>query len=545
MLRIAVRGTVRQQSALLAVHWEKPIKCAASTVFALSSGQGKCGVGVVRVSGDQASSALTSMTHPATLPRPRTATLRRIVHPTTGEALDRALVLWFPGPQSFTGEDSCELHIHGGPAVIAAVLAALGTLPGYVPAQPGDFTKRAFYQGKLDLTSVEGLGDLIHAETEAQRKQALQQMEGALAHLYTGWRQSLLQCRASLEAYIDFSEDENIEEGVVEEVRIKLQQLVQDLQCHLADSRRGERLRSGLQLAILGQPNVGKSSLLNALTQRPTAIVSPIPGTTRDVVQTVVDLGGYPVVLSDTAGLRNTDDPVESEGVCRALARASKADLAVVVLEAPEVLSAIKNETFEWHEYLRSHLIHLGIMKKNEASEQSPEWIENQCFLTVINKIDLVGEKNKTQIQSTLENSCSVMSLKTQEGFQTFLEKLTVFCGSLCDTGTAENPTLTAARHRTHISSCLEMLYLVLQPYDQEHFIDGKGRVSPPSHAYLVPEMQEDRNLLQSENTVVVAAHLLQRAATSLGCGDGAAKSSLLQGTAPDGTCGATPFGSY
>ncbi|XP_045101149.1 tRNA modification GTPase GTPBP3, mitochondrial-like isoform X4 [Portunus trituberculatus] len=278
MLRIAVRGTVRQQSALLAVHWEKPIKCAASTVFALSSGQGKCGVGVVRVSGDQASSALTSMTHPATLPRPRTATLRRIVHPTTGEALDRALVLWFPGPQSFTGEDSCELHIHGGPAVIAAVLAALGTLPGYVPAQPGDFTKRAFYQGKLDLTSVEGLGDLIHAETEAQRKQALQQMEGALAHLYTGWRQSLLQCRASLEAYIDFSEDENIEEGVVEEVRIKLQQLVQDLQCHLADSRRGERLRSGLQLAILGQPNVGKSSLLNALTQRPTAIVSPIPG---------------------------------------------------------------------------------------------------------------------------------------------------------------------------------------------------------------------------------------------------------------------------
>ncbi|XP_063879314.1 tRNA modification GTPase GTPBP3, mitochondrial-like isoform X1 [Scylla paramamosain] len=505
MLRTAVRGAVRQQSALLALHWERPSRCAASTVFALSSGQGKCGVGVVRVSGEQANYALTSMTHPATLPRPRTATLRRIVHPTTGEALDRGLVLWFPGPHSFTGEDSCELHIHGGPAVIAAVLAALGTLPGYVPAQPGDFTKRAFYQGKLDLTSVEGLGDLIHAETEAQRKQALQQMEGALAHLYTRWRQSLLQCRASLEAYIDFSEDENIEEGVVEEVMVKLQQLVQDLQHHLADSRRGERLRSGLQLAILGQPNVGKSSLLNALTQRPTAIVSPIPGTTRDVVQTVVDLGGYPVVLSDTAGLRNTEDPVESEGVCRALARANKADLAIVVLEAPEVLSAIKNETFKWHEYLRSHLISLEIMKKDETSEQSPEWIENQYFLTVINKIDLIEEENKILIQNALENSCSVMSLKTQEGFHTFLEKLTVLCGSLCDMGTAENPTLTAARHRTHISSCLETLNLVLQPNYQEHM------------DHVVPEMQEDHNLLQSEDTVVVAAHLLQRAATSLG----------------------------
>ncbi|KAG0727444.1 tRNA modification GTPase GTPBP3, mitochondrial [Chionoecetes opilio] len=527
MLSSCVREAVRQRWGVgllqLRAHrlQETASRCAASTVFALSSGQGKCGVGVVRVSGDQASSALTCMTRPASLPQPRSATLRRIVHPATGEALDRGLALWFPGPHSFTGEDSCELHIHGGPAVIAAVLAALGTLPGYIPAQPGDFTKRAFYHGKLDLTRVEGLGDLIHAETEAQRRQALQQMEGALSQLYTGWRHSLLQCRASLEAYIDFSEDENIEEGVVGEVMIRLQQLVLDLQHHLSDSRRGERLRSGLQLAILGQPNVGKSSLLNALTQRPAAIVSPIPGTTRDVVQTLVDLGGYPVVLSDTAGLRAAMDPVESEGVSRALARADSADVAIVVLEAPDVLSAVRSETFVWSEYLRSHLIELGIIKRNEFSEASPEWIENDYFLTVINKMDLIDEENKALIQSVVENSCCLVSLKTQEGFQTFLEQLGVLCGCVCDMGTAENPTLTQARHRTHIAACLETLQLVLQNGDLTGDLGGApspalgdlGGVSSPP---LVPQ-GEGHNLLQAEDTVVVAAFLLHLAAASLG----------------------------
>lgn len=518
MLRAAVREALRQQGALLAVHHQRLSRCAASTVFALSSGQGKCGVALVRVSGEQAGTALTSMTIPATLPQPRTAVLRHIVHPITGEALDRGLVLWFPEPRSFTGENSCELHIHGGPAVIAAVIAALGSLPGFIPAQPGDFTKRAFYHGKLDLTSVEGLGDLIHAETEAQRKQALRQMEGALATLYTGWRQSLLQCRANLEAYIDFSEDENIEEGLVGEVEAKLHQLVKDLDQHLADNRRGERLRSGLHLTILGEPNVGKSSLLNALTQRPAAIVSPIPGTTRDVVETVVDLGGYPVVLSDTAGLRVTADPVEAEGVSRALTRAEQADLAVVILEAPDVFSALKSERFKWSDFLRSHLIDLGIIKEGEGSKQSPEWLENQCFVTVINKMDLIEEQNKAVIESELGKTCSLMSLKTEEGFKRFLEKLTILCSSLCDAGTADNPTLTAARHRAHISACLETLKLVLEPGDKEH-ISGKSGGTSLQIEYREHEIEPAKgpNLLQSENTVVLAAHLLQQAATSLG----------------------------
>lgn len=237
------------------------------------------------------------------------------------------------------------------------------------------------------------------------------------------------------------------------------------------------------------------------------------------MVETVVDLGGYPVVLSDTAGLRTSVDPVESEGVCRALARADKADLAIVVLEAPSVLSAIKHETFKWSEYLRSHLIHLGIIKKDEVSEQSPEWIENQYFLTVINKIDLVEEEDKALIQSSLGNLGSLMSLETQEGFKVFLEKLTVLCGSLCDMGTAENPTLTTARHRTHISSCLETLKLVLQPNYKEHFIDDCGRASATLQMEcVVPDLlEEGHNLLQSEDTVVLAAHLLHQAAISLG----------------------------
>ena len=233
------------------------------------------------------------------------------------------------------------------------------------------------------------------------------------------------------------------------------------------------------------------------------------------MVQTVVDLGGYPVVLSDTAGLRTTIDPVESEGVCRALVRASKADLAIVVLEASHVLSAMENETFEWNEYLRNHLISLGIINK-ETNEQSPEWIENQCFITVINKMDLIEEENKPLIQNVLENSCSLVSLQTQEGFEIFLEKLTVLCGSLCDVGTVENPTLTAARHRTQISSCLETLKLVLQPNYKENFTGGSRNASSPMEC-VVSEVQEGHNLLQSEDTLVLAAYLLHRAANSLG----------------------------
>lgn len=298
----------------------------AETIFALSSGHGRCGVAVVRMSGPASLTALKTMAGlRLKTPPSRTALLRNITDPKTKEVLDRGLVLWFPGPHSFTGEDSAEFHIHGGSAVVTAVLQALGSVPGMRPAEAGEFTRRAFQAGKLGLTEVEGLGDLIHAETEAQRRQALRQMSGDLGRLYQDWTHRLKRCLAHVEAFIDFSEDEQIEEGVLDQVERSISELQTEVERHLQDERRGERLRSGVHVVIAGATNAGKSSLLNTLCQRPAAIVSPIAGTTRDVVETALDIGGFPVVLSDTAGLRDSPDLVEREGVRRAKERAVRA----------------------------------------------------------------------------------------------------------------------------------------------------------------------------------------------------------------------------
>ncbi|XP_068021164.1 tRNA modification GTPase GTPBP3, mitochondrial isoform X2 [Melanerpes formicivorus] len=301
-------------------RWAQRLSSAAwgDTIFALSSGHGRCGVAVIRASGPGSRGALQSLTGHPELPPPRVLALRRIRDPATAETLDRGLVVWFPGPQSFTGEDCAELHLHGGPAVVSGVLRALGRLPGLRPAEPGEFTRRAFRRGKLDLTAAEGLGDLIRAETEAQRRQALRQMEGELGQLYQHWSETLTQALAHLEAYIDFSEDDNVEEEVLSQVDATVRALEKEIGAHLQDGRRGELLRGGVHAVIAGPPNVGKSSLLNLLCQRPAAIVSPVAGTTRDVVEVALDIGGYPLVLSDTAGLRDATDPVEQEGVSRA-----------------------------------------------------------------------------------------------------------------------------------------------------------------------------------------------------------------------------------
>uniref|UniRef100_A0A669QM08 GTP binding protein 3, mitochondrial n=1 Tax=Phasianus colchicus TaxID=9054 RepID=A0A669QM08_PHACC len=288
------------------------------TIFAVSSGHGRCGVAVIRTSGPGSGGAIRSLTGSPELPPPRVMALRRIRDPHTAELLDRGLVVWFPGPQSFTGEDCMELHVHGGPAVVSGVLRALGRLSGLRPAEPGEFTRRAFHRGKLDLTAAEGLRDLIHAETEAQRQQALRQMEGELGRLYQQWGETLTQALAHIEAYIDFSEDDNVEEEVLSQVDAAVQTLEQEIAAHLQDGRRGELLCSGVRAVIAGPPNVGKSSLLNLLCQRPAAIVSPVAGTTRDVVEVSLNVSGYPVVLSDTAGLRDATDPIEQEGVSRA-----------------------------------------------------------------------------------------------------------------------------------------------------------------------------------------------------------------------------------
>ncbi|KAL3866912.1 hypothetical protein ACJMK2_044161 [Sinanodonta woodiana] len=334
-----------------------------TTIFALSSGHGKCGVAVIRITGPHTQVVVQKIGRFLKLPPARNAVLRLLTDPETGGPIDRGLILWFPGPQSFTGEDCAEFHVHGGPAVVGALLQTLARFPGCHAAEPGEFTKRAFINGKLDLTEVEGLGDLIHAETEAQRRQALRQMEGDLSKLYTDWRERLIKCVAKIEAFIDFSEDQNIEDDVIETVNTEVNVLARELQNHLNDNRRGERLRGGVHVTILGEPNVGKSSLLNAICQRPAAIVTPIAGTTRDIIETAVNLGGYPVLLSDTAGLRETEDLVEKEGVERALKRAKQTDIIVLVLEAKHILQQLSSGkgSFCLSEFVDKHLRDLGL----------------------------------------------------------------------------------------------------------------------------------------------------------------------------------------
>ena len=303
---------------------------APATIYALASAPGRAGVAVVRVSGAAANMALSALTG-QDLPPPRQAALRQLKNQ-NGDVLDAALVLRFAAPASFTGEDVVELHLHGGRAVIDGVLAALSQVAGLRMAEPGEFTRRAFENGKLDLTAAEAVADLIAAETEAQRLQALDQLGGGLDRLYAGFSDRLARIVAHVEADIEFP-DEDLPDGVSAKMRAEVEELKAQLLVHLADARRGERLRDGLMVAIIGAPNAGKSSLLNALAARDVAIVSDEAGTTRDVIEVPLDLGGYPVVLADTAGLRDTDNRIEAEGIRRAALRADHADLKLALFD--------------------------------------------------------------------------------------------------------------------------------------------------------------------------------------------------------------------
>jgi len=303
----------------------------ADTIFALSSGRGRAGVAVVRVSGPAAAATLRKLAGPE-VPLPRVAALRKISD-LNGHTIDDGLVLWFPAPASFTGEDVAEFHIHGGRAVLEALFAAISGISGLRPAEAGEFTRRAVENGKFDLTQAEALADLINAETEAQRRQALRQYEGALHDLYEGWRTALIRAAAWVEAAIDFS-DEEIPAGAMAEAKAQVAEILVEMRSHLTDARRGEILREGFRLTVIGPPNSGKSSLVNALARREVAIVSEIAGTTRDVLEVHLDLGGYAVIVADTAGLRETADQIEAEGVRRALARTESADAVLLLLDA-------------------------------------------------------------------------------------------------------------------------------------------------------------------------------------------------------------------
>jgi len=304
-----------------------------STIFALSSGRPPAAIAVIRISGPRAGAALEVLG--VKVPAPRQARLARIRDPRSGEIIDEALALWFPGPNSETGEDVAELQGHGGAAVIAGILDALASIDGLRMAEPGEFTRRGFENGKLDLTAVEGLADLVAAETEGQRRLAFRQMKGQLGGRAEEWRVRLVRALALVEARIDFSDEADVPEDLVGPALAIVQELRDEIATALADSR-GERLREGLVVAIAGPPNAGKSTLLNRLARREAAIVSPYAGTTRDVIEVHLDLGGYPMTLLDTAGIRDTADPVEMEGVRRARERAAGADLVLWVTDASE-----------------------------------------------------------------------------------------------------------------------------------------------------------------------------------------------------------------
>ncbi|XP_055975763.1 tRNA modification GTPase GTPBP3, mitochondrial isoform X2 [Sorex fumeus] len=418
-----------------------PGPAAGATVFALSSGQGRCGVAVIRTSGPASSQALRSLTAPRDLPPARSACLRLLRDPRSGEPLDRALVLWFPGPRSFTGEDCAEFHVHGGPAVVSGVLQALGRVPGLRPAEAGEFTRRAFAHGKLTLTEVEGLADLIHAETEAQRRQALRQLDGELGHLCRGWAETLTKALAHVEAYIDFAEDDNLEEGVLERADSQVRELEAALGAHLQDARRGQRLRSGAHVVVAGPPNAGKSSLVNLLSRKPVSIVSPEPGTTRDVLEIPVDLAGFPALLSDTAGLREGAGPVEQEGVRRARQRLEQADLILAVLDASDLASP-------------SSCSFLDTVVR-PAGAQSPNG-SSQRLLLILNKSDLLVPGPRRPGGDLPPHV--LLSCRTGEGLDGLLEALRKELAALCGDPTAGPPLLTRARHQHHLQSCLDAL---------------------------------------------------------------------------------------
>ncbi len=398
------------------------------TIFALASAAGRAGVAVVRLSGEGAGRAIDAMAGPR--PKPRRAALRAIRHPESGEVLDRGLVLWLPGPKSFTGEDVAELHLHGGRAVVQAVVAALALLPGLRLAEPGEFARRAFEAGKLDLAEVEGLADLIDAETEGQRRQALAQASGVLSDLYDGWRASLIEALALIEAGLDFSDEGDVGLRTFTEAKAVIAMLIRAVTHHLDDGHRGEILREGFRVALVGPPNAGKSSLLNALARRPAAIVSDEAGTTRDVIEVRLDLGGLPVIVSDTAGLRETVGEIEREGIRRTLAVAEAADLVVWLTEASAPQTALPAE-----------LAHVA-----------------DRTLLVLNKTDLMAGGHAPP---ALPDDMVPLSVATGEGFDALVKRIAMIAAERI--GHAREPALTQVRHRRLVESCRDHLAAFLE----------------------------------------------------------------------------------
>jgi len=389
------------------------------TIFALSSGRAPSAIAIIRVSGPQTRAAIERLC--GKLPSPRLAqfaTLRDL----DGSAIDESVTLWFPGPHSATGEDVAEFHVHGGRAVIAAMFDALGAIDGLRPAEPGEFTRRAFENGKLDLTEAEGLDDLIHADTDRQRRQALRHLKGLLGAKAETWRQQIIEASALIEAGIDFSDEGDVSEELVEPALKKIAALKSEIEETLNSSAQSERLREGLTVAIAGPPNAGKSTLLNRLARREAAIVSPHAGTTRDVIEVHLDLDGYPVTVIDTAGVRETHDPVEQEGVRRARDRARTSDLVLWLVDANDN-DAPPPETEDDH---------------------APVWI-------VRNKVDLIGSKEADAARAQFDISAS-----RGDGVPELIAALVSYAQDYF--GSGEMALVSRARHRTLLRETVEAL---------------------------------------------------------------------------------------
>ena len=391
------------------------------TIFALSSGRAPSAIAIVRVSGPQTKAAVDRLC--GKVPAPRLAhvtTLRDL----DGSAIDESVALWFPGPHSATGEDVAEFHVHGGRAVIAAIFNALGSVDGLRPAEPGEFTRRAFENGKLDLTEDEGLDDLIHADTDRQRRQALRHLKGLLGEKAESWRQQIISASALIEAGIDFSDEGDVSSELIAPALKKISVLKTEIEETLVASAQSERLREGLTVAIAGPPNAGKSTLLNRLARREAAIVSPHAGTTRDVIEVHLDLDGYPVTLIDTAGVRDTHDPVEQEGVRRARDRARTSDLVLWMVDANDVAAPVLDV----------------------KDDHAPVWI-------VRNKVDLVATEETGKETKTAQFG---ISASRGDGMPELVAALVSYVRDYF--GSGEMALVSRVRHRTLLRETVEAL---------------------------------------------------------------------------------------
>ena len=405
------------------------------TIFALSSGQGTAGVAVIRISGPETKTVISKLTN-GDIPKPRVATLKKINKINTNELIDEGILLWFPGPNSYTGEDMAEFHVHGSVAVVLAIQNSISKIENCRIAEPGEFTKIAFQNGKINLLKAESISDLIRSETEIQRQQAVKIMSGKNSEIYNSWRSSLLKVLANVEAKIDFP-DEDLPEKIMNEIKLNSSKIKNEIKKVLNDKKVGEIIREGFKIAILGPPNAGKSSLLNYLSRRDAAIVSEVAGTTRDVIEVHLNIDGYPVVLSDTAGIRESKDEIEKKGIILALKKAENADLNIVVIEPK-----------------KAHFT--GFLKGLVSSKKT---------LVVVNKSDL-GIKN--MLEDFKQYNPIYISIKKEKNID---HLISIIRNKLNNNFLSnQNILITRERHRFHLEQCLAHLENFENKGDEQDF---------------------------------------------------------------------------